>query len=224
MKEKMKMVFFPKLGALFFIGLHLFGVETALSLIIWKFNWSSTNFFYPVLDILTSALTIGAVIYLRRIRPELFSLKSLRKLDFFLIFLCFGALYIYFGKLLFVGGNPNIDLVFFRKTPQAILVALQPFIIGPILEELLYRGVLMTSFFEKSKYFLDCLLSAIFFSIAHLFSYGFYLDLFKNYTVMGLVLALLFKKTRSIYPPVLVHIFWNIYLGWDTILFVFLGK
>ncbi|WP_252581985.1 CPBP family intramembrane glutamic endopeptidase [uncultured Streptococcus sp.] len=84
---------------------------------------------------------------------------------------------------------------------------------GPILEELLYRGVLMTSFFEKSKYFLDCLLSAILFSFAHLLSYGFRLDLFEKYVVVGLILALLFRKTRSIYPSILVHMAWNIYLS-----------
>ena len=88
-----------------------------------------------------------------------------------------------------------------------------PWLLGPILEELLYRGVLMTSFFEKSKYFLDCLLSAILFSFAHLLSYGFRLDLFEKYVVVGLILALLFRKTRSIYPSILVHMAWNIYLS-----------
>ncbi|MCR5492890.1 MAG: CPBP family intramembrane metalloprotease, partial [Streptococcus sp.] len=40
----------------------------------------------------------------------------------------------------------------------------------------------------------------------------------------GLVLALLFRKTRSIYPPILVHMAWNIYLGWNIITFIFFEK
>ena len=114
-------------------------------------------------------------------------------------------IYAYFNKLLFVGGDINNDLLFFRHSSQAFLVALQPFIVGPILEELVYRGVLMTSFFEKSKFYLDCLLSAVMFSVAHLSSYG-------------------LRKTRSIYPSILVHMAWNIYLSWHLIAFVFFAQ
>ena len=119
----------------------------------------------------------------------MFQITSLKPLDYLLTLLAFGLIYAYYGKLLFVGANPDFDLVFFRHSAQAFLVALQPLVVGPILEELLYRGVLMTSFFEKSKYFLDCLLSAILFSFAHLLSYGFRLDLFEKYVVVGLILA-----------------------------------
>ena len=133
-------------------------------------------------------------------------------------------IYAYFNKLLFVGGDINNDLLFFRHSPQAFLVALQPFIIGPILEELVYRGALMTSFFEKSKFYLDCLLSAVMFSVAHLSSYGFSLEVFKNYAFLGLILAILFRKTRSIYPSILVHMAWNIYLSWHLIAFVFFAQ
>lgn len=113
----------------------------------------------------------------------MFQITSLKPLDYLITLLAFGLIYAYYGKLLFVGANPDFDLVFFRHSPQEFLVALQPLVVDPILEELLYRGVLMTSFFEKSKYFLDCLLSAILFSFAHLLSYGFRLDLFEKYVV-----------------------------------------
>ena len=83
----------------------------------------------------------------------MFQITSLKPLDYLLTLLAFGLIYAYYGKLLFVGANPDFDLVFFRHSPQEFLVALQPLVVDPILEELLYRGVLMTSFFEKSKYF-----------------------------------------------------------------------
>lgn len=224
MIEKLKNKLVPKLLALFFIAFELFGVAEIMSMIFWQFDLPTTDYFYPVLNSLTILFVVVLVIYLKRIRPEMFQITSLKPLDYLLTLLAFGLIYAYYGKLLFVGANPDFDLVFFRHSPQAFLVALQPFIVGPILEELVYRGVLMTSFFEKSKFYLDCLLSAVMFSVPHLSSYGLSLEVFKNYAFLGLILAILFRKTRSIYPSILVHMAWNIYLSWHLIAFVFFAQ
>ena len=224
MIEKLKNLLVPKLLAIFFIYYHLFGLKFVMFTILKRFDLPLTDYHYPVLNIFTIIFTIVLVIYLRRRRPEIFQITSLKPLDYLLILLAFGVIYTYFNKLLFVGGDIKNDLLFFRYSPQAFLVALQPFIIGPILEELVYRGVLMTSFFEKSKFYLDCLLSAVMFSVAHLSSYGLSLEVFKNYAFLGFILAILFRKTRSIYPSILVHMAWNIYLSWHLIAFVFFGQ
>ena len=224
MIEKVKNSLAPKLLAIFFIYCHLFGLKFVMFTILKRFDLPLTDYFYPFINAFTIIYTIMLVIYLRRRRPEMFSIKTLQPLDYLLTLLAFGMIYAYFNKLLFVGGDINNDLLFFRHSPQAFLVALQPFIIGPILEELVYRGALMTSFFEKSKFYLDCLLSAVIFSVAHLSSYGFSLEVFKNYAFLGLILAILFRKTRSIYPSILVHMAWNIYLSWHLIAFVFFAQ
>ena len=62
------------------------------------------------------------------------------------------------------------------------------------------------------------------FSVAHLSSYDLSLEVFKNYAFLGLILAILFRKTRSIYPSILVHMAWNIYLSWHLIAFVFFAQ
>ena len=222
--EKLKNLLVPKLLAIFFIYCHLFGLKFVMFTILERLDLPLTDYHYPVLNIFTIIFTIVLVIYLRRRRTEIFQITSLKPLDYLLILLAFGVIYTYFNKLLFVGGDIKNDLLFFRHSPQAFLVALQPFIVGPILEELVYRGVLMTSFFEKSKFYLDCLLSAVMFSVAHLFSYGVSLEVFKNYAFLGLILAILFRKTRSIYPSILVHMAWNIYLSWHLIAFVFFAQ
>lgn len=224
MKEKLKSKLAPKLLAIFFIYYHLFGLKFVMFTILERLDLPLTDYHYPVLNIFTIIFTIVLVIYLRRRRPEIFQITSLKPLDYLLILLAFGVIYTYFNKLLFVGGDIKNDLLFFRHSPQAFLVALQPFIIGPILEELVYRGVLMTSFFEKSKFYLDCLLSAVIFSVAHLSSYGLSSEVFKNYAFLGLILAILFRKTRSIYPSILVHMAWNIYLSWHLITFIFFER
>lgn len=224
MIEKLKNLLVPKLLAIFFIYCHLFGLKFVMFTILERLDLPLTDYHYPVLNIFTIIFTIVLVIYLRRRRPEIFQITSLKPLDYLLILLAFGVIYTYFNKLLFVGGDIKNDLLFFRHSPQAFLVALQPFIVGPILEELVYRGVLMTSFFEKSKFYLDCLLSAVMFSVAHLFSYGVSLEVFKNYAFLGLILAILFRKTRSIYPSILVHMAWNIYLSRHLIAFIFFAQ
>lgn len=224
MLENVKTKLVPKLLAIFLIYCHLFGLKFVMFTILVQLDLPLTDYHYPVLNIFTLIFIIVLVIYLRRRRPEIFQIRLLKPLDYLLTLLAFGVIYAYFSNLLFVGGDIKNDLVFFRDSPLAFLVALQPFIIGPILEELVYRGVLMTSFFEKSKFYLDCLLSAVVFSVAHLSSYGLSLEVFKNYAIIGLILAILFRKTRSIYPSILVHMAWNIYLSWHLITFVFFGQ
>lgn len=224
MIEKVKNLLAPKLLTIFFIYYHLFGLKFVMFTILKRFDLPLTEYHYPVLNIFTIIFIIVLVIYLRRRRPEIFQIRSLKPLDYLLTLLAFGVIYAYFSNLLFVGGDIKNDLLFFRDSPLAFLVALQPFIIGPILEELVYRGVLMTSFFEKSKFYLDCLLSAVMFSVAHLSSYGLSLEVFKNYAFIGFILAILFRKTRSIYPSILVHMAWNIYLSWHLITFIFFER
>lgn len=224
MIEKVKNSLAPKLLAIFFIYYHLSGLKFVMFTILSRLDLPLTEYHYPVLNIFTIIFIIILVIYLRRRRPEIFQIRSLKPLDYLLILLAFGVIYAYFSNLLFVGGGIKNDLLFFRDSPLAFLVVLQPFIIGPILEELVYRGVLMTSFFEKSKFYLDCLLSAVIFSVAHLFSYGLSLEVFKNYAFLGFILAILFRKTRSIYPSILVHMAWNIYLSWHLIAFIFFER
>lgn len=223
MIEKVKNSLALKLLAIFFIYYHLFGLKFVMFTILEQFDLPLTDYFYSFLNGLTILFVVVLVIYLRRIRPEIFQITSLKPLDYLVTLLAFGVIYAYFSNLLFVGGNIKNDLLFFRDSPLAFLVALQPFIIGPILEELVYRGVLMTSFFEKSKFYLDCLLSAVMFSVAHLCSYGLSSEVFKNYAFLGFILAILFRKTRSIYPSILVHMAWNIYLGWHLITSIFFG-
>ncbi|WP_455679552.1 CPBP family intramembrane glutamic endopeptidase [Streptococcus sp.] len=224
MLENVKTKLVPKLLTIFFIYYHLFGLKFVMFTILERLDLPLTDYFYPFLNSLTILFVVILVIYLRQIRPEIFQIRSLKPLDYLLTLLAFGVIYAYFSNLLFVGGDIKNDLLFFRDSPLAFLVALQPFIIGPILEELVYRGVLMTNFFEKSKFYLDCLLSAVIFSVAHLSSYGLSLEVFKNYAFIGFILAILFRKTRSIYPSILVHMAWNIYLSWHLITFIFFER
>ncbi|SDO95392.1 hypothetical protein SAMN05216347_103207 [Streptococcus equinus] len=116
MIEKVKNSLAPKLLAIFFIYYHLFGLKFVMFTILERFDLPLTEYHYPLLNIFTILFIIVLVIYLRRRRPEIFQMTSLKPLDYLLILLAFGVIYTYFNKLLFVGGDIKNDLLFFRDS------------------------------------------------------------------------------------------------------------
>ena len=76
-------------------------------------------------------------------------------------------------------------------------------------EELFYRGILMTTYFNNSRYYLDILVSTICFASVHvIWSAWSWLD-FVQYIPVGLSLGVTFRWTKSIYYPILLHVLVN---------------
>ena len=61
--------------------------------------------------------------------------------------------------------NETIEMMGRQELPYFLLIVC---FIGPIAEELIYRGVLMTTFFKNSPWYGDVLLSAIIFGYIHI--------------------------------------------------------
>ena len=81
-----------------------------------------------------------------------------------------------------------------------------PVIAGPIFEEMIYRGLVMTALEKGKKWGLDVLGSAILFGILHISSHGWVLTDFFVYMGSGLIMAVFFRVTKSIYWPIGLHI------------------
>ena len=81
-----------------------------------------------------------------------------------------------------------------------------PVIAGPIFEEMIYRGLVMTALEKGKKWGLDVLGSAALFGILHISNHGWVLTDFFVYMGGGLILAVLFRVTKSIYWPIGLHI------------------
>jgi len=100
----------------------------------------------------------------------------------------------------------NIDnsLTFDPSKPVSfIAISLYVCIVGPILEELLCRGVLLNLCSQVSVKF-GIFMSAMLFGIMHMnFIQG------VNAFVMGLILAYIACKSKSLVAPILVHMFNN---------------
>lgn len=82
-------------------------------------------------------------------------------------------------------------------------------LLGPIAEEMVYRGVLMNTFLKDSPWYGDVLLSACVFGYVHV-SDGITPFAFFTYASGGAICAFLYRKTHSLYYPILLHIMINI--------------
>ena len=84
-----------------------------------------------------------------------------------------------------------------------------PVIAGPIFEEMIYRGLVMTALEKGKKWGLDVLGSAALFGVLHISNHGWVLTDFFSYMGGGFIFAVLFRVTKSIYWPIGLHIVYN---------------
>ena len=85
-------------------------------------------------------------------------------------------------------------------------------LIAPIVEELVFRGLLMTALSKLKKYYIDVIVSSTLFSLIHVLQYGWVLTDFIIYAGAGLLLCMFFRYTRSVYWSIALHILWNSFL------------
>ena len=84
-----------------------------------------------------------------------------------------------------------------------------PVIAAPIFEEMIYRGLVMNALEKGKKWGLDVLGSAVLFGVLHISNHGWVLTDFFVYMGGGLIFAVLFRVTKSIYWPIGLHIVYN---------------
>ena len=103
----------------------------------------------------------------------------------------------------------QLDLPTFTGPTAFLMYFFYPVIAGPIFEEMIYRGLVMTALEKWKKWGLDVLGSAALFGILHISDYGWVLTDFFVYMGGGIIFAVLFRVTKSIYWPIGLHIVYN---------------
>ena len=130
----------------------------------------------------------------------------------FYSFLAFLALFIWnFIKFFLFPPTQNaisyqLDLPTFTGPTAFLMYFFYPVIAGPIFEEMIYRGLVMTALEKGKKWGLDVLGSATLFGILHISSHGWVLTDFFVYMGGGIIFAVLFRVTKSIYWSIGLHI------------------
>ena len=94
----------------------------------------------------------------------------------------------------------------FKGATAFLMYFFYPVIAGPIFEEMIYRGLVMTALEKGKKWGLDVLGSAALFGILHISSHGWVLADFFVYMGGGLIMAVFFRVTKSIYWSIGLHI------------------
>lgn len=105
-----------------------------------------------------------------------------------------------------VTGNANVDALQGIANAFPILMLIYAFVVGPILEELLFRGLFMNLFFANRPY-LSLILSSIIFGALHTSTDWVYLI---SKIALGFVLGLVYLKTKNIKANIAVHILNNV--------------
>ncbi|MDS9130668.1 lysostaphin resistance A-like protein [Streptococcus pneumoniae] len=214
-----------------------------LSLIFYKSTWfwrlfnylakpylPASREFFQILLLMESGVLLLAVIYLLVFAgKKIFHFKW--QLRYF-IYLLLGYITSYMSDFLFsyfislssnqisLNENETVEMMGRQEFPYFLLIVC---FIAPIAEELIYRGVLMTTFFKNSPWYGDVLLSAIIFGYIHI-NFALTPLAFFIYASGGLILALLYRMTKNLYYPILVHILINITAFWDVWLLLFSGS
>ncbi|MGR5846056.1 lysostaphin resistance A-like protein [Streptococcus pneumoniae] len=130
----------------------------------------------------------------------------------FYSFLAFLALFIWnFIKFFLFPPTQNglayqLAVPTFTGATAFLMYFFYPVIAGPIFEEMIYRGLVMTALEKGKKWGLDVLGSAALFGILHISSHGWVLTDFFVYMGGGLIMAVFFRVTKSIYWPIGLHI------------------
>ncbi len=87
---------------------------------------------------------------------------------------------------------------------QFPIVMLVSSIVGPILEEIIFRKIIFGSLYKRLNFFLSALISSVIFGFAH-----FEPEHILLYSAMGFTFAYLYIKTKRILVPIFAHVAMN---------------
>ena len=115
-----------------------------------------------------------------------------------IIYLIYSTIIKHYGIII-----PEPDFSFPTQSIYLILFLIYVCLLGPILEEIIFRGFILKSM-QKYGNLTAIIVSSILFSMFHL-----NLVQFVNPVLMGIVLAFITIKSKSIVPSIIAHIFNN---------------
>ena len=110
--------------------------------------------------------------------------------------------------------SENQEIIVMISQVQPVLMLLTTVVFAPLLEEILFRGIVFGWLYEKSR-FLAYFGSSFFFGGMHVRSdmlngnQAEWVQIF-NYLFMGIALSYVYEKTNNIWVPILTHAIKNL--------------
>lgn len=162
--------------------------------------------------------TLSLIIIWRLLRPdfELERIESKTKLGGIILWSVIGFFMVYLGQIAAAliekyalgiePGSDNTTMIVdvINLVPIFFIV---PAIIGPALEELVFRKVIFGAFHKKMNFFFAALLSSVVFSVFHRD-----FEHILIYAAIGFIFAFLYVKTKRIIVPIIAHMAMNTFV------------
>lgn len=98
----------------------------------------------------------------------------------------------------------QINEKYFNNIPEIFLFIVSAIVLAPAIEELLFRGTILQKWSTKWGVRLGVLTSSLLFGVIHL-----NVAIFSLF-ILGMMLSVLYFKTRNLLSPILCHCFYNI--------------
>ncbi len=168
--------------------------------------------FYILNTLVILELFLGFLL-LKNYYPDLLHLKKVKIPSFILILGLIGFLFYwqdFATHLSFFKRHPSGNSpILIENTWTLSIVILQYCFLGPIIEEVIFRGLWMGVYFKKSTFYLDVIISGFCFAVSHFLNIGWQDQLFILYFPFGIVLGLILRMTKCLYWTILIHILIN---------------
>ena len=101
--------------------------------------------------------------------------------------------------------NTQEILFVIQQVPLMIIVSS---IIGPILEEIIFRKIIFGSLYKRFNFVISALISSVIFGLAHMELVHLLL-----YSAMGFTFAFLYVQTKRILVPIVAHVSMNTFVA-----------
>ncbi|WP_121616735.1 CPBP family intramembrane glutamic endopeptidase [Virgibacillus halodenitrificans] len=103
--------------------------------------------------------------------------------------------------------NQETEQYMLEMSKESILFLAVPILIGPILEEFVFRYAILGNLMKRMKTSYAVLLSSLLFGLLH-----FNLINIIIYVFCGIVFSVIYIKTKSIITPILAHVYMNAFV------------
>lgn len=101
-----------------------------------------------------------------------------------------------------MGSENTKQIIRIIETFPAVIIVSS--VLGPILEEIIFRKIIFGSLHKRFNFFLSALISSVIFALAH-----FEPEHILLYSAMGFTFAFLYVKTNRIWVPMFAHVAMN---------------
>ncbi len=163
------------------------------------------------------SFTAALLVTMYLLRDEVKSVWFARdkKIGSILLWSLVGIFLVYFAQIIAIlietfllgikpGSQNTLDLMNVARAAPIFIIIIS--VLGPILEEVVFRKIIFGSIYKRTNFFIAAIASALVFAAVHMdFSH------LLTYTLIGIVFAFLYVHTKRIIVPIIAHMAINTY-------------